>query len=136
MWLMMQQDKPEDYVVATGITTSVREFVRLAFAEAGIEIEFRGQGINEKGVIKKTNHKEYQLVEGSEVVNIDPRYFRPTEVDLLIGDASKAKSQLGWTPTYTLANLVSEMVLADIDLCKKDKMLMSGGFSIKRSIEH
>ncbi len=136
MWLMLQQDTPEDYVIATGVTTPVREFIRMAFAEVGIELVFTGEKENEKGIIVKCNNSEYQLAPGTEVVCVDPRYFRPTEVDLLIGDATKAKTQLGWSPTYSLAQLVREMVLFDLDLFKKDKHLISGGFSIKNSIEH
>jgi GDPmannose 4,6-dehydratase len=135
MWLMLQQDTPEDYVIATGITTSVREFVRMSFAEAGIEIEFSGTGANEIAVVTKCN-SEVALKKGTEVVRVDKRYFRPTEVDLLIGDPSKAKKQLGWSPGYTLPDLVKEMVAFDIDLFKKDKHLISGGFKIKNSIEH
>lgn len=136
MWLMLQQDKPEDFVIATGVTTAVREFVRIAFSEVGIEIEFSGEGVEEKGIVKKCNNPEFQVAEGSEVVSIDPRYFRPTEVELLIGDASKAKKKLGWTPTYTLAELISEMVVCDLDIFRKDKHLISSGFSINRSIDH
>ncbi|MEP6594453.1 MAG: GDP-mannose 4,6-dehydratase [Ginsengibacter sp.] len=135
MWLMLQQNTPEDYVIATGVTTSVREFVRMSFAEAGIEIEFRGYGVNETGVINKCYNPEFQIAEGTEIVCVDERYFRPTEVDLLIGDASKAKKQLGWSPTHTLNELVKEMVAFDIDLFKKDKHLLSGGFKIKSSME-
>ncbi len=119
MWLMLQQDEPEDYVIATGITTSVREFVRMAFAEAGIEIAFEGEGVAEKGFIKKCNDQRYQVKEGTEVVCIDENYFRPTEVDLLIGDPTKAKEKLGWQPKYTLAALVKEMMAADLKLFSK-----------------
>src|SRR5487761_2255635 len=98
MWLMLQQDKPDDYVVATGIKTRVREFVRLAFAELGIEIEFNGKGINEVGIVRSCSNPDFQLEIGSEVINVDEKYFRPTEVELLIGDATKAKVKLGWTP--------------------------------------
>lgn len=136
MWLMLQQETPEDYVIATGITTPVREFVRMAFAEAGIEIGFTGNGIHEKAVVKKCADPTYQLAEGTEVIAIDPRYFRPTEVDLLIGDPSKAKKQLGWSPTYTLQELVKEMVLADLTIFRKEKHLINSGFDINPSIEH
>lgn len=114
MWLMLQQDKPEDYVIATGKTTSVRDFVKMAFAEAGIEIEFRGEGLEEKGYIIKCNEPSYSLSEGEEVVCIDPGYFRPTEVEMLVGDASKAKKQLGWEPKYSLKQLIGEMVQHDL----------------------
>jgi GDPmannose 4,6-dehydratase len=136
MWLMLQQDKPDDYVVATGITTTVREFVKMAFAEAGIEIEFNSSGINEAGFVKSCSHPEFQLENGTEVINVDKKYFRPTEVDLLIGDATKAKKQLGWTPTYSLHELISEMVASDLDIFKKEKHLINSGFVINSSIEH
>ncbi len=129
MWLMLQQDKAEDYVIATGITTSVRDFILMAFAELGIEITFAGEGINEKGFIKKCSNPAYQLPEGKLLVEVDEHYFRPTEVEQLIGDAGKAKKQLGWQPTYTLAQLVKEMVACDVELFKKDIHLMKGGFS-------
>ena len=136
MWLMLQQEKPDDYVVATGITTTVREFVRMAFAEAGIEIEFKGSGINEVGFVKSCNQPDFELEKGTEVVNIDEKYFRPTEVELLIGDATKAKEKLGWTPAYTLHKLISEMVASDLDIFKKEKHLINSGFVINSSIEH
>ncbi|MEO6330175.1 MAG: GDP-mannose 4,6-dehydratase [Ginsengibacter sp.] len=136
MWLMLQQDTPEDYVIATGVTTPVREFVRMSFAEVGIEIEFRGSGIKEVAVVKKCANAEYVINEGTEVVSIDERYFRPTEVELLIGDATKAKNQLGWIPGYTLNELVKEMVAFDIDAFKKEKLLIDSGFRVKSSIEH
>ncbi len=136
MWLMLQQEKPDDYVVATGVTTTVREFVRMAFAEAGIEIEFKGNGIEEVGIVKSCSHNDYQLEAGAEVINVDEKYFRPTEVELLIGDATKAKKQLGWTPAYTLQELISEMVASDMDTFKKEKHLVNSGFVIKSSIEH
>ena len=115
MWRMMQQETPEDYVLATGITTSVREFARLAFAEAGIEIAFTGEGENEKAQVVKCNNPKYQLPEGKIVIEIDPKYYRPTEVELLVGDASKALNQLGWKPTYKLAELIKEMMGADLE---------------------
>ena len=116
MWRILQQDTPEDFVIATGITTPVREFIRMAFAEAGIELEFTGEGVNEKGKIKSCSNPAYQLPAGKEVVAVDPEYFRPTEVDLLIGDATKANTKLGWKPKYDLAALVKEMVAKDIEL--------------------
>ena len=136
MWLMMQQEKPEDYVVATGVTTTVREFVRLAFAVVGIGIEFTGTDENEKAVIKSCSNADYQLKAGEVVTEVDSRYFRPTEVELLIGDASKAKQQLGWQPTYTLEQLVKEMVEYDIVLVKKEKLLIANGFTVKGLLEH
>ncbi len=128
MYLMLQQDKPEDFVVATGVTTEVREFVKLAFAEAGIEIEFRGEGVEEKGYVIACSNDEYQLEKGKCVVEVDPRYFRPTEVDLLIGDPAKAKEKLGWEPEYDLAGLVSDMMESDLKLMKRDKFLNDGGY--------
>lgn len=136
MWRMLQQDKPDDYVVATGITTTVREFVRLAFAEVGVEIEFNGNGIKEVGIVKSCSHLDFQLKIGAEVINIDENYFRPTEVELLIGDATKAKTKLGWTPSYTLHELISEMVASDLDKFKKEKHLINSGFVMNSSIEH
>jgi GDPmannose 4,6-dehydratase len=127
MHLILQQDTPEDYVIATGITTSVRDFAKMAFAEVGIEVAFEGEGIAEKGKVVACHLPEYQIAIGTEVVAIDPRYFRPTEVDLLIGDPTKAMQQLGWKPEYTLPALVKEMVAADIELFKKDKYLREGG---------
>ena len=105
MWRILQQDQPDDFVLATGVTTEVREFVRMAFAEIGVTLEFKGEGINEVGIIADSTYPDYPLPIGKEVVAIDPRYFRPTEVDLLIGDAAKARTKLGWQPTHTLQDL-------------------------------
>jgi len=113
MWLMLQQEKPEDFVIATGVTTTVRDFVRKAFGVMGIELEFIGENENEIAKVKV-----YQLKIGTIVVRVDPRYFRPTEVDLLIGDATKAQQKLGWIPKYDLDSLVEEMVLSDLELFK------------------
>ena len=114
MWLILQQEKPEDYVIATGVTTPVREFVRMAFAEVGIELAFRGKDANEVAIVVSCSNPEYQLEIGKEVVAVDPRYYRPTEVELLIGDPTKANTQLGWKPKYDLPALVKEMVAADV----------------------
>lgn len=130
MYLILQQEKPEDYVIATGVTTYVRDFVSMAFAEVGIELEFRGEGVNEKGFIKACNHPDYQLPIGKEVVAVDSKYFRPTEVDLLIGDPSKAMNQLGWKPKYDLKGLVNDMMSSDLALFKRDQFLQSGGHPI------
>lgn len=127
MWLMLQQEQAEDFVIATGITTTVRDFIRMAFSEVGIEIEFKGEGVEEKGYVKKCSG-EYVIPEGTEVVSIDPKYFRPTEVDLLIGDATKAKEKLGWSAKCTLPELVKEMVAADLKAFKKDKLLKDAGY--------
>jgi GDPmannose 4,6-dehydratase len=116
MWLMLQQEKPEDFVIATGVTTTVRDFVRKAFNIVGIELTFEGENEHEIAKVKACNNPDYQLEIGTTVVRVDPRYFRPTEVDLLIGDASKAQQKLGWKPKYDLDALVEEMVLSDVDL--------------------
>lgn len=120
MWLILQQDKAEDYVIATGVTTTVRDFVKLAFAEVGVEIEFKGEGVAEKGYVKSTSNPEFQLETGKQILAVDPAYFRPTEVELLIGDPTKSKTQLGWDPEYDLAALVKEMVASDVAIFKKD----------------
>lgn len=114
MWLILQQDVPDDFVIATGVTTSVREFVQLAFQEAGIKLAFTGKGIHEKGIVIDCRNEHISIPTGQVVVAIDPSYFRPTEVDLLVGDPAKAKQKLGWRPTYNLEMLVKEMVAADI----------------------
>ena len=131
MWLILQQNKPEDFVIATGVTTRVREFVRMAFAECGVEIDFKGTGENEKGIVISCSNPDYQLEKGKEVVAIDKEYFRPTEVDLLIGDPTKAQTKLGWKPKYDLKMLVKEMVKADLELFEKDKYLTLGGHKVK-----
>jgi GDPmannose 4,6-dehydratase len=127
MWRMLQQETPEDFVIATGVTTEVREFARMAFEEAGITIGFEGEGVNEKAVVleKATTIEAVQV--GQTVLQVDPKYFRPTEVELLIGDPSKAKQKLGWKPSYDLNALVKEMVQADLDYFKREKYLMDGG---------
>lgn len=127
MWLILQQEKPEDFVIATGKTTSVRDFLRMAFQEVGIELDFVGKGIDEKGIIKACHNSEFQLKKGQEVIAIDKAYFRPTEVDLLIGDPTKAKTKLGWKPKYDLPLMVKEMVSSDLTLFKRDKYLKEGG---------
>lgn len=135
MWLMLQQAEPEDYVIATGVTTPVRDFVRMAFEQVGMQIEFHGEGVAEVGVITKCNNADFEMLTGKEVVAVDPRYFRPTEVELLIGDPSKAKRQLGWEPKYTLLDLVKEMVERDVELFKRDQLLKSAGFEVKYELE-
>jgi GDPmannose 4,6-dehydratase len=110
MWMMMQQDKPEDFVLATGVTTSVRDFVEMAFAEIGVELAFEGTGVDEKGIVVKSSNPAFRLEVGKQVVAIHPRYYRPAEVELLIGDATKAHIQLGWKPKYDLQSLVKEMM--------------------------
>ncbi|WP_187260546.1 GDP-mannose 4,6-dehydratase [Pontibacter beigongshangensis] len=130
MWRILQQDVPEDFVIATGVTTTVRDFVKMAFAEVGIELEFRGEGVEEKGFVKVCADPDYQVEIGKEVVSVDPNYFRPTEVELLIGDATKSKTKLGWEPKYDLAALVKDMMQADIELFKRDTYLAEGGHRI------
>jgi GDPmannose 4,6-dehydratase len=119
MWLILQQDTPEDYVIATGITTRVREFVRMAFAEVGLEVAFSGEGANEIGKVVACHNPDYQVEIGKEVVAVDPRYFRPTEVELLIGDPTKSKTKLGWEPKYDLPALVKDMMEGDMAIFKK-----------------
>jgi len=126
MWLILQQDTPEDYVLATGETHEVREFVELAFREVGIDIEWQGEGVNEKGIRQDT---------GEVVVEVDPRYFRPTEVDILLGDATKARQKLGWRPKHTLQDLVKDMIAQDMEEAKRDYMLKKEGFKTFRFAE-
>jgi len=135
MWRILQQDEPEDFVIATGVTTRVREFVRMAFSEVGIALEFKGSGVEEKGFVVNCSNPEFQIAIGTEVVGVDPGYFRPTEVDVLIGDPTKSKSKLGWVPKYDLAALVREMVAADVDHFRKEALLKSHGYVIKNQYE-
>lgn len=135
MYLILQQEKPDDYVIATGITTEIREFVRRAFMEVGIEVDFKGEGIDEKGFVVACNNPDYQLEKGKEILEIDPRYFRPTEVELLIGDPTKAKTQLNWEPKYDLNALIKDMIESDIKLMKKDQYLKNGGYKIMNYFE-
>ena len=130
MYLILQQDTAEDFVIATGKTTTVREFLRMSFAEVGIEIEFKGSGKDEKAYVVQCNNSEFQLPKGKLVMSVDENYFRPTEVDLLLGDASKAQKKLGWKPKYDLAMLVKEMMASDLELFRKDKYLKEGGHNI------
>lgn len=127
MWMILQAEKPEDWVIATGRTTTIREFVAMAFSYLGIEIEFSGEGIDEKGIVKSCSNPKYQLKSGKEILSIDPKYFRPTEVDLLIGDATKAKEKLGWIPEIGLKELVEDMMKSDLKLFKRDQYLSEGG---------
>ena len=143
MYLILQQKEPDDFVIATGVTNEVRTFVQLSFKECGVEVSFEGEGVKEKGIISKidpeifvskTGLEPKHLKKGQVVVEVDPRYFRPTEVELLIGDASKAKKLLKWEATSTLAQLVSEMVSADLDVFKKKQILKDSGFDVRDSI--
>ena len=140
MYLILQQDKPEDFVIATGMTTRVRDFIKKSFALIGFDIEFRGTGIDEEGVLIAIDEEVYKKNVSPEILNkvelgdvlvkIEPRYFRPTEVDLLIGDPSKAQQKLGWKPKYTLDTLLQEMITSDIDLFKKDLELINAGHQV------
>jgi len=135
MWMILQADQPEDWVIATGKTTSVRDFVKMSFDHIGIELEFKGEGDQERGIIKACNNPDYQLHIGKEVIAIDEKYFRPTEVDLLIGDATKAKEELGWIPEYNLKDLINDMMVSDLSLMKKQQYLQNGGYRIKNYFE-
>jgi GDPmannose 4,6-dehydratase len=128
MWMILQADKAEDWVISTGVTTTVREFVKLSFLCIGIELEFKGNGINEKATILKCTNPEYKLELGKEILSVDPNYFRPSEVDLLIGDSSKARKKLGWIPEYDLKALVHDMMETDLKIMKKYQYLNSGGY--------
>jgi GDPmannose 4,6-dehydratase len=128
MWRILQQEQAEDYVIAMGETTYVRDFVRLAFEEIGIKIDFKGHGVNEKGYVASCSNPEFQLEVGKLVIAVDAQYFRPTEVDLLIGDPTKSKTKLGWIPKYDLAGLVQEMVAMDLNRVRKEMMLKEPGF--------
>ena len=128
MWMILQADKPEDWVIATGTTTTIRDFVKMAFSYVGVELEFKGSGINEKAFIKNCKNKKYQLEIGKEILSINSRYFRPTEVDLLVGDPTKAKTKLGWKLEYDLKDLVEDMMQSDLKLMTKDQYLEKGGY--------
>lgn len=147
MWLILQQEKPSDYVIATGVTTRVREFVRMAFAEVGIQVDFKGEGVNETGYIVAVDANRFIETVGEEyleriksrigttIIGVDPRYFRPTEVELLIGNPTKANTVLGWTPQYDLKGLVEDMMISDVKLMKKDAYLAAGGFKTMNYFE-
>ena len=128
MWMILQADEPEDWVIATNKTTPVREFVRMAFKEVGIELEFKGTGVDEKAYIVSCSNPQFQVEIGKEVLAVDPKYFRPTEVDLLIGDATKAREKLGWVPEFDLQDLVKDMMQSDVKLMQKDQYLKEGNF--------
>lgn len=147
MHAILQQDEPSDYVIATGITTTIRDFIRMSFAEIGLEIEFKGSGIEEVAVLKSVDGplfsakvgeaflSKIQQRIGEEVVGVDPQYFRPTEVELLIGDATKARTRLGWEPEYALPDLIADMMINDIKLMKKESYLREGGYKILNYFE-
>lgn len=135
MWMILQADKPEDWVIATGVSTTVRDFVQMAFSFAGIKLEFRGIGVDEKAFIVRCSNPEYQVKIGKEVVAVDPKYFRPTEVDLLLGDPSKAEQKLGWKREHKLEDLVNDMMASDLKLMTKDQYLRDGGYRINNYYE-
>ena len=146
MWRILQQDTPEDYVIATGLTTRVRDFIKMAFEQVGLYLRFEGSGVEEVGVLDTINFEVYQKTTGNEnivsslqlnkvMIKVDPNYFRPTEVDLLIGDPTKAKTKLGWEPKYNLQTLVEEMMVEDVKLFQKDIHLTKGGHTVVRNVE-
>jgi GDPmannose 4,6-dehydratase len=143
MWLMLQQPTPEDFVIATGVTNTVRDFVKHSFTNLGIKLEFTGYGINEKGIVAEIDKYKLDalgitdcpLIPGKVVVEIDPVYFRPTEVEILLGDPTKAKEKLGWEPKHNLEQLVEEMVLSDLKKMKKEKFLMDSGYKTKNQLK-
>jgi GDPmannose 4,6-dehydratase len=135
MWRIIQHHTPDDYVLATGITTSIRDFVLLAFSKLGVEVEFKGSGTEERGYVKSIDNPESAIRIGQEIVAVDKRYFRPTEVDLLIGDASKAKQILGWKPEYNLDELCSDMIKSDLEAVKRDRYLKEGGHVVLNQYE-
>lgn len=135
MWMILQAEKSEDWVIATGQTTAVRDFVQMAFKHIGIELDFKGEGVDEKGYVKSCNNPEYQIEIDKEVVAVDKRYFRPTEVDLLLGDPTKAEQKLGWKREYQLQELVDDMMASDLKLMTKDQYLQDGGYKIMNYFE-
>lgn len=147
MYAILQQDEPSDYVIATGITTTIRDFIRMAFEEIGVGIRFKGEGIDEVAILESIDEglfvkkvgdaylENFKKRVGEEVVGVDPQYFRPTEVELLIGDATKARTRLGWEPEYSLAALIEDMVKNDIKLMKKESYLKEGGYKILNYFE-
>ena len=135
MWMILQAETPEDWVIATGKATTVREFVRMSFAEVGIELEFTGAGVNEKAFVVKCTNALFQIEIGKEVLSVDPTYFRPTEVDLLIGDPTKAKEKLGWVAAHDLASLVKDMMQSDVKLMQKEQYLKAGGYQSSKNLE-
>jgi GDPmannose 4,6-dehydratase len=135
MWRMLQQDVPEDFVIATGVTTTVRDFVIMAFAEVGITLKFEGYGIDEVGKVTRSSNPNYFILPGTTVIEVDPQYFRPTEVELLIGDATKANIKMDWEPQNTIRDIVSDMMTSDLRLFDRDKLLMSNGLEIFKNDE-
>jgi len=135
MWKILQHDVPEDWVIATGVTTSVRDFVRMSFKEIGVELEFTGEGEQEIATVVAATNPDYPVKVGQVVVAVDPRYYRPTEVELLIGDSTKAQTKLDWKPKYNVETLCAEMVRSDVELFRKDQILKDAGFMVKNEYE-
>jgi GDPmannose 4,6-dehydratase len=135
MWMILQAPGPDDWVIATGKTSSVRDFIIHAFKIVGVEIEFKGSGIDEKGIVSKVTNTNYKFKVGKEVISVDPRYFRPSEVDILVGDSSKAKNELGWVPEISLDELIKDMMESDLKLMKKDLDLQNLGYKPKSYFE-
>jgi len=135
MWLMLQQPEPDDYVIATGIATSVRDFVKIAFAHAGVNVEFEGKGVREKGIVTNVSIPDIAVRRGDVVVEIDSRYLRPTETDILQGDASKAREKLGWAPKYSLSRIAKEMIETDLQFFRKDSLSKPAGYVSMRDFE-
>lgn len=135
MWRMLQQDTPGDFVLATGVTTTVREFVEMSFREVGVTLSWTGEGVEEVGTIAAVSTPGFPLPVGAEVVSVDPRYFRPTEVDLLIGDPTKARQKLGWKHQYTLAEMCAEMVRSDLEIFERDQLLRNAGYAVTEQDE-
>ena len=135
MWLILQADEPEDWVIATGETTTVRDFVKMSFKYADIELEFKGTGVDEKAYVLSCSNPDYQIDIGTNVVSVDPKYFRPTEVDLLLGDPTKAETKLGWKREYKLEELVNDMMESDLKLMTKDVYLQDGGYKTMSCFE-
>ncbi|CAA6829946.1 MAG: GDP-mannose 4,6-dehydratase (EC [uncultured Aureispira sp.] len=135
MWMILQADEAEDWVIATGKTTTVRDFVRMSFGEVGIELEFKGEGVDEKAYVKSCSNADYQVEIGKEILAVDPKYFRPTEVELLIGDPTKANEKLGWIPEHDLGSLVKDMMQSDLKLMKKEQYLKEGGYVVMNYFE-
>jgi len=129
MWMILQAEEAEDWVIATGTTTTVRDFIKMTFNHIGVTLEFKGEGIDEKGIVTASENPDFPVKIGQEVIAVDEKYFRPTEVDLLIGDATKAFEKLGWKPEYKLQDLVDDMMKSDINLMKKDSYLKEGGYT-------
>lgn len=135
MWLMMQQDVAEDFVIATGVTTMVRDFITLAFRHVGVEIEYKGEGVKETAVVVSSSNPDYYVKPGTEVLAVDEKYFRPSEVELLIGNPTKAKTKLGWKPKHDLHSLINDMMESDLEVMRKEKSLADSGYKVKNYYE-